>query len=343
MSTEPPTSSSLPSINQTRIELPSYSGELHCHECMVTETLWVCLTCGVLGCGRYTNKCADKHFRETNHPYSLEIVTQRVWGYEANKFVQHDDFLTCPVMQRLITRIPRTPRNGFTEAASTAARTSGRAKTDDLTDKKYFKNGESSKFPSRDPFLHGCGFGDGSDGSQTQPKKALMVSEEYETLLQSALEEQSLHFEGELSRLRTELSSRHVHTEALSEEEIAQIDALRSTMSHLRLEADELQIDLIELHAHEAGQKAISQKLLRGQVQANEIMDKINQQVIQEHNEGKMQIQELEQQIADLDANLKMRDRIMQDQELKNSRIFGTTTSKSQKRGGKKNRRSSRR
>jgi BRCA1-associated protein len=52
-----------------------------CAVCKSTETLWVCLICGHIGCGRYVGAHAYEHYRETSHLYSLEIETQRVWDY----------------------------------------------------------------------------------------------------------------------------------------------------------------------------------------------------------------------------------------------------------------------
>ena len=53
--------------------------DLFCAECAMHKTLWVCLTCGFVGCGRYSNKHSVAHFEETGHPYSLELATLRIW------------------------------------------------------------------------------------------------------------------------------------------------------------------------------------------------------------------------------------------------------------------------
>ncbi|XP_068680875.1 BRCA1-associated protein-like isoform X1 [Montipora foliosa] len=52
-----------------------------CFECDSNESLWICLICGHIGCGRYLRSHAKRHFQETQHTYSLELGTQRVWDY----------------------------------------------------------------------------------------------------------------------------------------------------------------------------------------------------------------------------------------------------------------------
>ncbi|CAK4092226.1 unnamed protein product, partial [Aphanomyces euteiches] len=58
-----------------------------CEVCETTEHLWICLICGHIGCGRYSNEHAKKHYQETLHTYSLELETQRVWDYAGDGYV----------------------------------------------------------------------------------------------------------------------------------------------------------------------------------------------------------------------------------------------------------------
>lgn len=52
-----------------------------CGVCGATENLWICLVCGNIGCGRYQEAHAYRHYKETFHLYALELETQRVWDY----------------------------------------------------------------------------------------------------------------------------------------------------------------------------------------------------------------------------------------------------------------------
>lgn len=49
--------------------------------CGLDDHLWMCLVCGFMGCGRYHEAHAREHWQQTEHCYSLELKTQRVWDY----------------------------------------------------------------------------------------------------------------------------------------------------------------------------------------------------------------------------------------------------------------------
>ncbi|KAK7688341.1 hypothetical protein QCA50_008713 [Cerrena zonata] len=57
------------------------SGLAHCGKCDLKENLWLCLTCGSLGCGRQQfggiggNGHGLQHFEETRHPVSVKLGT----------------------------------------------------------------------------------------------------------------------------------------------------------------------------------------------------------------------------------------------------------------------------
>ncbi|CAL1697115.1 unnamed protein product [Somion occarium] len=59
----------------------SPSGLAHCNKCDLKENLWLCLTCGSLGCGRQQfgglggNGHGLQHFEETRHPLDPELAT----------------------------------------------------------------------------------------------------------------------------------------------------------------------------------------------------------------------------------------------------------------------------
>ncbi|KAI0075716.1 ubiquitinyl hydrolase [Panus rudis PR-1116 ss-1] len=57
------------------------SGLAHCNKCELKENLWLCLTCGALGCGRPLyggaggNGHALAHFQDTTHPVCVKLGT----------------------------------------------------------------------------------------------------------------------------------------------------------------------------------------------------------------------------------------------------------------------------
>jgi BRCA1-associated protein len=58
-----------------------------CSECGSSESLWICLICGHIGCGRYVHGHAYKHFCETQHCYAIQPDNNRVWDYVSDSFV----------------------------------------------------------------------------------------------------------------------------------------------------------------------------------------------------------------------------------------------------------------
>lgn len=58
-----------------------------CFVCQTSENLWMCVICGFVGCGRYKQGHAIMHWKETQHCYSLELETQRVWDYVGDNYV----------------------------------------------------------------------------------------------------------------------------------------------------------------------------------------------------------------------------------------------------------------
>ncbi|KAJ4708229.1 BRCA1-associated protein [Melia azedarach] len=58
-----------------------------CSVCGTVENLWVCLICGFVGCGRYKEGHAVRHWKDTQHCYSLDLRTQQIWDYVGDNYV----------------------------------------------------------------------------------------------------------------------------------------------------------------------------------------------------------------------------------------------------------------
>lgn len=290
--------------------------DLFCKSCAMQETLWICLTCGFVGCGRYSHRHAAQHYDDSSHPYSLELATLRIWDYASGEFVQRGDLLECPSVQRGVIGIG-------SEHSSTSL------------DQAFARSGDHHDAHS----TMGQSFQQSVQSlDKESPKKANMIGEEYEALLQSALEDQAQHYEGEITRLRAELTAENADAQAMTKEEAKEIDELKEDVARFRTEIEHLSRQLLDAQAQEAGYRAESQRLLREQSVAKDLLDKIKEETARENMEGQMQVDELEQQVADLTANLRMRRQFSQDGELSNAQIVGTTgtsSTKSTKRGKK--------
>ncbi|XP_013412070.1 BRCA1-associated protein [Lingula anatina] len=58
-----------------------------CLQCGSSESLWICLICGYVGCGRYVGEHAYQHFQQTQHTYSMHLGNNRVWDYVGDGYV----------------------------------------------------------------------------------------------------------------------------------------------------------------------------------------------------------------------------------------------------------------
>jgi hypothetical protein len=301
--------------------------DLFCHSCAMQETLWVCLTCAFIGCGRYSNKHAEQHYRDSGHPFCLELSTLRMWDYVNGEFAHRLDLLECPSSPPLMH--PWIPAAG-TQAS--AAGYSSQSSDDNLqADHDDHHRRHHHHFASMP-----------SELGEKSPKKATMIGEEYEALLQSALEEQAQHYEGEITRLRAELTESRVDKESISEQEQTVIDNLRLATTERRAEIGKVGRNLVDLQSQEAGHRAASQRLLREQQVAQDLLKHVRVEIEREQKEGKIQADELEQQIAELEQHQRMCQQFSQDEELSNAQIVGTTGTESDKSSSKKGKKSRR-
>ena len=56
------------------LQSPEVSADSFCSECKSVESLWICLICGHVGCGRYVGGHAHKYIH-FNSPYCYNILT----------------------------------------------------------------------------------------------------------------------------------------------------------------------------------------------------------------------------------------------------------------------------
>ncbi|XP_013803444.1 ubiquitin carboxyl-terminal hydrolase 44 [Apteryx mantelli] len=63
----------------------------HCVDCNTTESVWACLSCSHVACGRYIEEHALKHFQEKGHPVALEVNELYVFCYLCDDYVLNDN------------------------------------------------------------------------------------------------------------------------------------------------------------------------------------------------------------------------------------------------------------
>lgn len=54
----------------------------------MSESLWICLICGFIGCGRYTvGRHSLEHNEVTRHNFAIELTSNRIWNYSGDCYV----------------------------------------------------------------------------------------------------------------------------------------------------------------------------------------------------------------------------------------------------------------
>ncbi|ESO93398.1 hypothetical protein LOTGIDRAFT_206528 [Lottia gigantea] len=69
------------------VQTPEETVDNRCMKCSSHESLWICLICGHVGCGRYVGLHAYRHFQETNHTYAMQLGNNKVWDYAGDNYV----------------------------------------------------------------------------------------------------------------------------------------------------------------------------------------------------------------------------------------------------------------
>ncbi|XP_077450274.1 ubiquitin carboxyl-terminal hydrolase 44 [Stigmatopora argus] len=63
----------------------------HCVDCNTSESIWACLGCAHVACGRYVRGHALRHFERQRHPLAMEINQLYVFCYLCDDYVLNDN------------------------------------------------------------------------------------------------------------------------------------------------------------------------------------------------------------------------------------------------------------
>lgn len=63
----------------------------HCVDCNTTESMWACLGCAHVACGRYIEEHALQHFQQQHHPLAMEVNELYVFCYLCDDYVLNDN------------------------------------------------------------------------------------------------------------------------------------------------------------------------------------------------------------------------------------------------------------
>ncbi|KAI9495110.1 hypothetical protein BDB00DRAFT_815946 [Zychaea mexicana] len=151
--------------------------EAQCFTCGSTESLWICMVCGHIGCGRYHDAHAYDHYMETGDSYALEIETQRIWDYTGDRYVHR---LIQNMVDGSLVELPSATSSAPVAIATTPHSSTTEASASQQT---YQKNGN------------------------TAPEKLDAMTVEYTYMLTSQLESQRIHYEEQLTQIQIQISS----------------------------------------------------------------------------------------------------------------------------------------
>ncbi|XP_071955412.1 ubiquitin carboxyl-terminal hydrolase 44-like [Antedon mediterranea] len=62
-----------------------------CDRCGTTESVWACLSCSHVACGRYNEEHAVRHYEESKHPVAIEVNDKYVFCYICDDYVLNDN------------------------------------------------------------------------------------------------------------------------------------------------------------------------------------------------------------------------------------------------------------
>ncbi|KAI9193742.1 BRCA1-associated protein 2-domain-containing protein [Polychytrium aggregatum] len=281
-----------------------------CADCGSTESLWICLICGNIGCGRYQSGHAQRHFELTNHLYSLELETQRVWDYAGDGYVHR---LIQNKADGKLVELPAPnavePRGYFRDRGYQRA---------------FFPEGCSGAYASPDD----CAFADGKGANDDLDYKEKIdsIGLEYSYQLTSQLESQREWYETQIRKTQQEaqdlfeqlaqlMSQREATLKGQSESE-RKISKERRTLDK-RLEKSGERIEELERRLTE--EQHMNENLRQHQEKFKcELTER--DRIIEEQSAA---IQELQEQVKDLMFYLETQQRV-ENSELRDELREGT-------------------
>ncbi|CAO3701678.1 unnamed protein product [Rhizopus stolonifer] len=151
-----------------------------CYECQSTESLWICMICGHIGCGRYQDAHAYDHYVATDHLYTLEIETQRVWDYLGDGYVHR---LIQNMADGAIVELP----------PNEIGNSSGHNR-DEPTSKPSVTNTKNTQSPRQ------------MNNNINQLEKLENISTDYTFMLVSQLDSQRIYYEDQIEVLYKQVS-----------------------------------------------------------------------------------------------------------------------------------------
>lgn len=291
-----------------------------CASCGATDDLWVCLICAAVGCGRYKAGCAARHFAQSNHLYSLELETARVWDYVHDGYVHRliqnraDGKLVeldageggSPARRRggRRSRAARGEQQGEQSAAAGSSRRPGESARDDGHDTDA-SSAYDDDDASKDDKSHA-----GKLGTRSSQLEA--ISLEYQYLLLSQLESQRSYYEEQVRTVQSQLDVA-LSTSSGSDEET------EKRLREAEREKDQWQKELASTAARVKQLEARQSKQVADLVQAKRDLEA--ERLVTRGLLAKLEAAQQREERAKLEAEAAKREREELDEELRDLRF----------------------
>eukprot|EP01135_Chromosphaera_perkinsii_P011360 Nk52_evm5s2391 gene=Nk52_evmTU5s2391 len=265
--------------------------------CDSQDNLWMCLICGNIGCSRYTDGHAFRHFLDTQHTYVMELETQRVWDYAGDNYVH-----------RLIQNNTDGKMIEFPGRNEHAGRRSYGA--GDMADSRgYEQSGSRTGDDSDALYTEGnCSFNE---------EKVDAIELEYTYLLTSQLESQREYFQDKISRIEKEAITRISETEMKLLEMQRQFEEMQMRLGPLekaKKAAEKKNRDILQKYEKTLNNYQEEKEMNANLSENQKLWQKKCIEIKRELNESEKQKKEavagLEEQVRDLMFFLEARDKI---------------------------------
>ncbi|CDS00249.1 hypothetical protein [Sporisorium scitamineum] len=279
-----------------------------------------------IGCGRYKQGHAHRHFSETGHLYSLELETQRVWDYAGDGYVHR--LIQNKADGKLVelpsaSSVSATPdRNRTLPASASYASAMSTSGTKHSGPPAFFGRADEAR---RQQHTHGHeqSQSEAQEGramrsagsSRSADEKLEAIGMEYSYLLTSQLESQRHFYQDKLDQLQSQLTSLTGELSTLTHK-AKQIDELSARTTELE-RTNELLKKEKEKSDKKAGKAIELARTLERDLHSERSMNKGLMERLKktkESEEGlKSQVTDLQEQVSDLMFFVQARDKLDQE------------------------------
>lgn len=299
-----------------------------CAVCNTQQDLWVCLICASVGCGRYKQGHAHRHFSETGHLYSLELETQRVWDYAGDGYVHR--LIQNKADGKLVELPSASSATATPERARTLPASASYASAMSASGTKH--SGPPADFgrerraqhlePTDDAEAeaqhqaqsHSSGTGQ-AGSSRSADEKLEAIGLEYSYLLTSQLESQRHFYEDKLEQFQAQLTSLTGELSQLAAKS-AQLDQLSARTSELERTNEALRKE--KEKSEKKAEKAVElARVLERDLHSERSISKGLMERLEKTKESeagfKAQVTDLQEQVSDLMFFVQARDKLDQE------------------------------